>query len=233
MNAGDVVGLRSKRGRWDEWHLHRSTRHGYGSGHHPCRLAGTGGPAPPAVSLPTPPRRRMQAGLANSAGPASRLDALIEPSTRGSPTNPLRWTCLSTRRLAKQLHRQGFAASASMVRRLLRQMGYSLQANRKTEEGNDHPDRNAQFEHINRRVPASNDAVSRWSRWIPRRRNWSGNSENSGREWRPQVVGREEVDAKDFPDKKLGKAVPMGSTTWIGMRAGSASESTMTRPSSP
>lgn len=82
------------------------------------------------------------------------LDALIEPVTRGSPANPLRWTCRSTRRLAKELRRQGFAASASTVRRLLRRMGYSPQANRKTREGEQHPDRDGQFRHTHRRIMA-------------------------------------------------------------------------------
>jgi hypothetical protein len=79
------------------------------------------------------------------------LDALIEPSARASPTNPLRWTCLSTQRLAQVLRRQGFVASASTVRRLLRQMGYSLQANRKTREGKQQPDRDGPCRHIHLR----------------------------------------------------------------------------------
>ena len=78
------------------------------------------------------------------------LQALVEPTTRGNPQSALRWTCKSTRQLAKELKRQKHAVSPMTVSRLLRQSGYSLQANRKTREGAGHPDRNAQFEHINR-----------------------------------------------------------------------------------
>ena len=82
------------------------------------------------------------------------LDKMIAPTTRGEPTNPLRWTCKSTRTLAEQLRSQGFEVSATTVRGLLVELGYSLQGNRKTREGKQHPDRDAQFEHINARVRA-------------------------------------------------------------------------------
>ena len=83
------------------------------------------------------------------------LEALIEPTARGDPESPLRWTCKSVRRLAAELTRQGHRTSHRMVAELLHQLDYSLQANRKTLEGADHPDRNAQFEYINRRVQAA------------------------------------------------------------------------------
>ena len=82
------------------------------------------------------------------------LDRLIARMTRGEPTKPLRYTCKSTSTLAAELRTQGFQVSPSTVGRLLKELGYSLQANRKTREGKQHPDRNAQFEHINRRVTA-------------------------------------------------------------------------------
>lgn len=82
------------------------------------------------------------------------LDKMISPTTRGDPMNPLRWTCKSTRTLAAELRKQGFEVGASTVRELLGDLGYSLQGNRKTREGNEHPDRNAQFEHIKARVKA-------------------------------------------------------------------------------
>ena len=85
-------------------------------------------------------------------GLLAALEALIEPVTRGDPQSPLRWTCKSTRRLADELTRQRHAIGANTVAALLRQAGYSLQANRKSREGASHPDRNAQFEHINRQV---------------------------------------------------------------------------------
>jgi hypothetical protein len=82
------------------------------------------------------------------------LEALVEPTTRGDPQSPLRWTCLSTRHLAEALRSQGHAVSHKTVAVLLDDLGYSLQANRKTREGQNHPDRNAQFEYINKRVRA-------------------------------------------------------------------------------
>src|ERR1019366_3688809 len=80
------------------------------------------------------------------------LEKLVEPVTRGDPESPLRWTCKSVRRLAEELNRQGNLISYPVGAELLRELGYSLQANRKTKEGESHPDRNAQFEHINRKV---------------------------------------------------------------------------------
>src|SRR5262245_19995305 len=85
----------------------------------------------------------------------SDLERLIDPVTRGDPESPLRWTCKSIRNLAEELERMGHATSHRMVAELLRESGYSLQANRKTIEGGSHPDRNAQFEHINRKVRAA------------------------------------------------------------------------------
>jgi hypothetical protein len=137
------------------------------------------------------------------------LDALVDPVTRGDPESPLRWTCKSTRRLAQELTRQGHCVSPSSVARLLRAAGYSLQANRKAREGTDHPDRNAQFEFIGRRVRAF------------RRRDWPvlsvdtkkkellGDFRNGGREWQP--AGRPtDVRVHDFMDPRLGKAIPYG-----------------------
>jgi Rhodopirellula transposase DDE domain len=82
------------------------------------------------------------------------LEALVEPTTRGDPQSPLRWTCKSTRKLAEELQRRGHQVSHQTVAALLHDLDYSLQANRKTREGSSHPDRNAQFEHINARVRA-------------------------------------------------------------------------------
>lgn len=82
------------------------------------------------------------------------LAALVEPDARGDPMSPLRWSCKSTRTLADELDRQGFVVGHTKVGQLLKRQGYSLQTNRKTREGKQHPDRNAQFAHINRRVKA-------------------------------------------------------------------------------
>src|SRR3954447_22476678 len=88
----------------------------------------------------------------------SDLERLIDPVTRGDPESPLRWTCKSVRKLAEELQGMGHATSRRMVAELLHELGYSLQANRKTFEGKGHPDRNAQFEHINAKVQAASKA---------------------------------------------------------------------------
>ena len=134
---------------------------------------------------------------------------MVDPVTRGDPMSPLRWTCKSTAKLAAELQARGHAVSQRTVDRLLHDLGYSLQANRKTLEGSDHPDRDAQFQHINRRVKAFQRRASRSSRWTPRRRNWSGISGTAGREWQPEGQP-EEVQVHDFIDKELGKAIPYG-----------------------
>jgi Rhodopirellula transposase DDE domain len=137
------------------------------------------------------------------------LEALVEPLTRGDPKSPLRWTCKSTRKLAEELSGQGHSVGYRTVAWLLHESGYSLQANRKTREGNQHPDRNAQFEFINaqairfqkRRQPViSVDAKKKEN---------VGNFKNGGSEWHPEGEP-EKVRTHDFPDKKLGKAIPYG-----------------------
>ena len=127
----------------------------------------------------TPERVRAPGGgrhLVEQDDPAllGALRDLVELSTRGDPQSPLFWTCKSTRRLAEELGSQGHSVSHQTVAALLSGWGYSLQANRKTKEGQDHPDRDAQFEHINRRVRDFQRGASRSSRWMRRRRSWSG-----------------------------------------------------------
>ena len=137
------------------------------------------------------------------------LEALIEPLTRGHPESPLRWTCKSTRRLAKELTRQGHRVGPTSVRGLLRDLDYSLQANRKTREGIDHPDRNAQFEHINERVKAfvrsGHPAVS----VDTKKKEIVGDFSNVGKEYRKKGQPAP-TRMHDFPDKELGKAIPYG-----------------------
>ena len=110
------------------------------------------------AGLPAHRQRRAGGGRKGSAvvqpGLRNALDRLVEPTARGAPTRPLRWTCKSTRRLAGELRAQGYTVGATSVRRLLAGLGYSLQANRKTREGRQHPDRDGQFRHIQRRVLA-------------------------------------------------------------------------------
>lgn len=138
-----------------------------------------------------------------------RLEALVEPVARGDPMSPLRWTCKSTRTLAAELKRQGFQVSHTKVAELLKQSGYSLQANRKTREGKQHPDRNAQFEHINRRVTACRRRGQPAISVDTKKKEVLGNRKNAGRTYRRKGKPRE-VDTHDFPDAKLGKAIPYG-----------------------
>jgi hypothetical protein len=137
------------------------------------------------------------------------LDALVEPTTRGDPQSPLRWTCLSTRHLAETLSGQGHDVSHQTVATLLDKLGYSLQANRKTTAGQDHPDRNAQFEYINKQVRAFQRRGQPVVSVDAKKKELVGDFRASGRDWRPQG-DPEPVRAKDFPDKKLGKVIPEG-----------------------
>jgi len=137
------------------------------------------------------------------------LDALVEPTARGDPESPLRWTCKSVRRLAAELQRQGFAVGRQKVADLLYELGYRLQANRKTREGSQHPDRNAQFEHIAAQV---RDFQARGQAVISvdtKKKELVGDFKNGGREWHPQGQP-EAVRVHDFMDKTLGKAIPYG-----------------------
>lgn len=137
------------------------------------------------------------------------LERLLDPVTRGDPQSPLRWTCKSTTQLAKELTRQGHPVSPSTVGRLLRAAGYSLQSNRKTKEGADHPDRNAQFEHINATVQAFQRRGQPVISVDTKKKELIGNFKNGGREWRPKGEP-EEVLVHDFMQKELGKAIPYG-----------------------
>jgi hypothetical protein len=137
------------------------------------------------------------------------LEQLVDPATRGDPMSPLRWTCKSTRQLAEALQGLGHTVSYPSVASLLHYLGYSLQANRKTREGSSHPDRNAQFEFINRRVVAFQKAKQPVISVDTKKKENLGDFKNQGQEWQPEGQP-EEVRAKDFPDKRLGKAIPYG-----------------------
>ncbi len=142
-------------------------------------------------------------------GLQAALDALVDPATRGHPESPLRWTCKSTSKLAEELQRQQHPVTDRTVATLLKQAGYSLQANRKTKEGSANPDRNAQFEYINTQV------LDFQKRQYPvvsvdtKKKELVGEFKNAGQEWQPKGQP-EEVNVHDFPDKKLGKAIPYG-----------------------
>ena len=137
------------------------------------------------------------------------LEQLVEPTTRGDPQSLLKWTCKSTRDLSKELRKRGHRASPSTVCRLLKACGYSLQSNRKTVEGKQHPDRDAQFNYINRRVQAQQRAGQPAISVDAKKKETIGNHKNPGRTWRPK--GKPvEVETHDFPDPRKGKAVPYG-----------------------
>jgi hypothetical protein len=149
------------------------------------------------------PLAQLQPGL------MAALEALVEPTCRGDPQSPLRWSCLGVRRLAAQLQKQGFCVGRQKVSELLHDLGFSLQANHKTREGSRHPDRNAQFEHIASRV---SDFQARKQPTISvdtKKKELVGDFKNGGREWRPEGQP-EQTRVHDFVDKKLGKAIPYG-----------------------
>jgi Rhodopirellula transposase DDE domain len=159
------------------------------------------------------PYATVQPGLQDA------LDRLIEPTARGSPTNPLRWTIKSTRRLAEALRKQGYEVSATSVRRMLTTMHYSLQANRKTREGRQHPDRDGQFRHISARVTARQRRGEPAISVDTKKKEVLGNLKNPGKTYRPQGEPAK-VKTHDFPDPELGKAVPYGVYDIHGNEAG-------------
>ncbi len=137
------------------------------------------------------------------------LKKLVESTTRGDPMLPLRWTCKSTRTLAEELNKQNFIISCTKVGQLLRSEGYSLQSNCKTVEGKQHPDRDAQFQHIARRARAFGRTGQPAISVDTKKKETLGNIKNKGKTYRPKGNPRK-VKTHDFPDKKLGKAVPYG-----------------------
>ena len=137
------------------------------------------------------------------------LEGLVEPLSRGDPQSPLRWTCKSTRTLARELAGRRHPVSHEKVAQLLRKMDYSLQANRKTEEGRDHPDRDAQFRHINEQVRRA--LAQGWPviSVDTKKKELVGNFGNRGRQWQPSGQPPR-VLSHDFPDPSVPRAYPYG-----------------------
>ena len=163
--------------------------------------------------LPTGRIRRPGAGrpkhqVRDPALPGA-LEALVEPLARGDPMSPLRWTCKSTRSLAKQLTQQKHPISHAKVGQFLRDMDYSLQSNRKNEDGSDHPDRDAQFQYINTRVSRALAAGRPVISVDTKKKELVGNYENAGRRWR-KAKSPEVVNSHDFPDPEIPRAYPYG-----------------------
>ena len=163
-----------------------------------CLQAGCVGRVPGCLRL-----HQIQAGLVEA------LDALVEPTARGDPQSPLRWTCKSVRHLARELCKQGYHIGRQTVADLLHVAGYSLQSNRKTLEGGDHPDRDAQFIYINRRVTTFQRRGQPVISIDTKKKELVGNFRNVGREWRPKGKPLP-VKTHDFQDKNLGKGIPYG-----------------------
>lgn len=137
------------------------------------------------------------------------LRKLVEPHTRGDPQSPLFWTCKSTTNIASELTKQGHTVSQRTVCDLLAEMGYSLQSTRKTREGSQHTDRNAQFEYIAKLVDEFHANCQPVVSVDTKKKELIGDFANAGREWH-QKGQPEEVRDHDFPDKKLGKVAPYG-----------------------
>jgi DNA-binding phage protein len=139
----------------------------------------------------------------------SALESLVEPTTRGDPESALRWTCRSTRQLAAALKAQGYQIGHQTVASLLDDLGYSLQGNQKTTEGSSHPDRDAQFKYIQRRVEEFQSRGQPVVSVDTKKKEHVGDFKNNGKEWRPKG-NPERVRVYDFVDKTLGKANPYG-----------------------
>lgn len=137
------------------------------------------------------------------------LDRLVEPTSRGEPQCSLRWTCKSVNQLAEALQQQGYQISAMTVYTLLVEMGYSLQHNRKTQEGKQHPDRDGQFHHIARQVAVFGRQHRPVISVDTKKKENLGQFKNGGQEWHP-IGEPTEVKTHDFPDKTQGKAIPYG-----------------------
>ena len=175
-----------------------------------------------------PPKRIRKEGagrksvIQTDVGLMSALEKLVEPMTRGDPESPLRWTCKSLRTLAGELAANGHPVSYPVVGDLLRELGYSLQANRKVLEGTDHPDRNAQFEFISeqttQQLMAGNPVIS----VDTQKKELVGAYKNNGTTWCPEGKP-EQVKVHDFVDKELGRANPYGvydvgsNTGWVSV----------------
>ena len=137
------------------------------------------------------------------------LEAMVEPSTRGDPQSPLRWTCKSTRQLSVALRGKGHAVSPQSVATLLAAQGYSLQAPRKTKEGSNHPERDAQFRYLQARVEEMQAQGQPVISVDCKKKELIGDYKNAGREWQP-TGSPELVRVYDFVDRTLGKAIPYG-----------------------
>jgi transposase len=179
-------------------------------------------PAPPSPGAVRRPGGGRKSLSATNPRLLEDLNGLVEPSARGDPMSPLRWTCKSLRRLSAELKKLGHQISHTVVGELLKKQKFSLQANRKTLEGADNPDRDAQFHFINDAVQAALAENQPVISVDTKKKELVGDFKNAGREWRPQGEP-EDVRAPDFLIKDLGRAVPYGiydlaaNTGWVNV----------------
>jgi hypothetical protein len=184
-------------------------------------------PVPATGPQVTPERLRRPGGGRQSLGARDlhlvrALETLVDPVTRGDPMSLLRWTCKSAAQLAVELQAQGHAVSERTVNRLLHDLGYSLQSNRKTIEGRAHPDRDVQFQYINRRAKAFQRQGQPVVSVDTKKKELVGQFRHGGREWHPQGQP-EEVNVHDFPREALGQVIPYGvydeatNTGWVSV----------------
>jgi hypothetical protein len=184
---------------------------------------------PATVTVPpTPPERLRRPGggrkplRTRDPHLVQALETLVDPVTRGDPMSLLRWTCKSAAQLAAALQAQGHVVSERTVNRLLHDLGYSLQSNRKTLEGCHHPDRDAQFQYIHRRAKVFQKQGQPVISVDTKKKELVGQYRNGGQEWHLQGQP-EEVKVYDFPDKELGKIIPYGvydeatNTGWVSV----------------
>jgi hypothetical protein len=179
------------------------------------------GPQPPPARLRRPGGGRKPLGT-RDPHLVQALETLVDPVTRGDPMSLLRWTCKSAAKLAAALQAQGHVVSERTVNRLLHDLGYSLQSNRKTLEGCHHPDRDAQFQYIHRRAKVFQTQEQPVISVDTKKKELVGQYRNAGQEWHLQGQP-EEVNVYDFPDKELGKIIPYGvydeatNTGWVSV----------------
>ena len=178
-------------------------------------------PTPPGGRIRRPGGGRKKAKQKDPTLVAD-LEKLVEPTTRGDPESCLRWTCKSVRKLAEELEQMGHEVSYPVVAELLHEMEYRLQSNRKTKEGDSHPDRDAQFAHINTRVQQYIGPKQPVISVDTKKKELVGDFKNSGQEWRPKGQP-EKVRVHDFVIPELGRAAPYGvydvaqNTGWVSV----------------
>ena len=170
--------------------------------------AAMGGEVLPPERIRHPGGGRKRA-IDKQPGLSKALEGLVEPTARGDPESALRWTCKSTYKLAAELKRRGFEVGPRTVAKELKEQEFSLQANRKTREGDTHPDRDVQFAHINEQVLRFQRRAQPVISVDTKKKELVGDFKNAGREWRRRGQP-EAVRVHDFPDPKMNKAIPYG-----------------------